>query len=248
MGKNEEYDVKKEVWQCYKIMYRTNFERDFIIDEKHKRRSIDEAFMIGKRVSKKIKFSGETDFNFKCGFSHSIYPRYEKFIINAKNFDKESITKYCKQLEICKKRVHSIVNISLMPQTGGLQLIKAGLGNDRLDRFVWAIHEYYEGNSNLLMSRASYENIDSLKSFLELFNTAVEYCKTMYHIDEALVEKLIKLGKVDIDSAERVVEYMDLAFEFWKQKVDFFYKQESLSEEIKNDLEKINIQLNTYLK
>lgn len=58
-------------------------------------------------------------------------------------------------------------NCSLMLQQGNLQAFKKGIGNDRGDTFIWASNDYFIGNSELVLNRASQENIDTLKKFLK---------------------------------------------------------------------------------
>lgn len=131
-------------------------------------------------------------------------------------------------LELFKDLTGSIVNISLMPQTGNLQSVKQGIGNDRIDTFIWAIDEYYNGNSNLLINHSSYENIEPLRTYLNIFGSnrgIYNYCKTIYHIDESLVDRMIASGKQAIDTSDRIIDFMDLAVEFWQQKLCFLSNQ-----------------------
>lgn len=78
--------------------------------------------------------SGDTDFNFGAGWSHSIYAKFEKYLGNT---PQDYTTLYKRQLEKCEYISKSILNVSLMPQTGNLQAAKKGIGNDRLDTFIW---------------------------------------------------------------------------------------------------------------
>lgn len=41
-----------------------------------------------------------------------------------------------------------------------------------------------------------------------------------------MVKKLIKNGKENIDSGEKVVKYMDLAIEFWQEKSLYFLNKD----------------------
>ncbi len=59
------------------------------------------------------------------------------------------------QLQRCVKLYKSVLNISLMPQTGNLQITKKGIGNDRVDTFIWALDSYYNDETSLLFNNSS---------------------------------------------------------------------------------------------
>lgn len=124
-----EFDVSDLAWLTYKVLYRTE------IDTMDKGR-LHAKFRIGETI---VNMSGETDFNFGEGWASSISNKFEHYIGGV---PKEFENVYKKQLEICIELYHSILNISLMPQTGNLQSTKAGIGNDRLDTFIWALSSY----------------------------------------------------------------------------------------------------------
>ena len=215
---NIEYDVKEESWQLYSCLYKDAIGKiDFNKDVKNNnRRSIETSFTHnGKSV--RLNMSGETDFNFSekkvFGLSCSRIEHYEKYLNKLPNKEK-----YLEQLERCKKKHHSQQNISLMPQTGNFQGVKKHIGNDRLDTFVWALNEYYLRNNYLLFNFSSFDNLPIIKQYLDIFGGVNDYCKSIYFIEEKLVTDLIVSGKKPIDSPERVIEYMNLAEEFWKQK------------------------------
>lgn len=223
-----EFDVSDVAWEIYRLMYAENLPKDFKVFE-NKRKYISEKFKYNTIVSEKINFSGDTDFNFTYGFAHSRLECYENFIIKSNNRKTEMNSD---KLGLLKDLTYSIVNISLMPQTGNLQSVKQGTGNDRIDTFIWAVDQYYRGNSSLLINYSSYQNISPLKSYLNIFggNKGVyNYCKTIYHINESLVDKMIDSGKQAIDTLDRVINFMDLAFEFWCQKLSFLSHQVEIS-------------------
>jgi len=173
-----------------------------------------------------IHLSGETDFNFK----QMHYKRYKKFLeedILYKNF--------ISLLVLCQKLTFTPVNISLLPQTGNLQTVKKGIGSDRLDTFVWALNAYYSNDVCLLLNHSTQENISRLKSYLSSFDDVYDYCKEIYHIDKQLVDDLINSGKQPIDTAERVVDYINLSFSFWSQKYSYITEQQkNITEQQKN--------------
>ena len=123
-------------------------------------------------------------------------------------------------LDDCCNKIYKPENVSILPTHGALQLVKQSIGRDRLDTFIWCIDKHYKGES-LLFNHCAPAYIDELKSFLELFNTAEEYCKCIYHIDEKLTKQLILSGGQPIDSIERIQEYIILANKFWHQKKNY---------------------------
>lgn len=221
---SKEFDVSNIAWETYQLMYAENLPKNFEPIEK-KRKYISENFKYNTIISEKINLSGDIDFNFTRGFAHSRLECYEKIIENSNNCEVEM---YSHKLDLLKDLTYSVVNISLMSQTGNLQSVKQGMGNDRIDTFIWAVDQYYKGDSTLLLNYSSYENIVPLKSYLSIFAGdcgVYNYCKTMYHINESLVDKMIDSGKQAIDTFDRVIYFMDLAFEFWHQKLSFLSHQ-----------------------
>lgn len=74
-------------------------------------------------------------------------------------------------------------------------------------------------NKITALDRSAQGQLPALIIFLSLFNDINEYCKVMYGLtDEAYIDWLCKSGEKDINSAERVEEYLDLAQEFWKRR------------------------------
>jgi len=218
----EEYDIKFGSWQIYSHIYKDNIGEILYDDDviKKKRPYVTRKFNYNGKVSELLDLSGETDFNFSkkkiVGLGDSRYKQYEK-LIKMKYHDDSS--QYIGKLYKCSNKFHSQANISLMPKTGGLQLVKKGVGNDRLDVFIWSLNEYYEkGVTSQIFSNCSCENRTFLKSFLDLFKDVYEYCEAVYHIDKELSHDLCVSGSKMIDSAERVIQYMMLAERFWTQK------------------------------
>ncbi|NMA84056.1 MAG: hypothetical protein GX962_09360 [Epulopiscium sp.] len=236
MGKME-YDISEIAWETYKLLYGSNFK---IIENKN-RLHIESTFSLEGKTTGVLSFSGETDFNFKVAFAHS---RREAYIKHLKDLESsEEKEKYFKvyknKFEICEKLMYSVVNISMMPQTGNLQNTKRGIGNDRIDTFIYVIENYYDGIDNLLMNYSSAENIEFLKQYFKMFSSAKEYCATIYHINESLVDELIESGKNPIDTPERVIQYMNLAYRFWCQKLKFFNGFDKVSDSMKQELNKV---------
>lgn len=226
MNNSEEYDVSNEAWKIYSKVYCENIEimeGDF--HTKRGRPFVKKTFKYNGKESKLLKFSGETDFNFSkkkvFGYGRS---RYEHFKVLLANTSPE----YERKLDECYNKFHSQENISILPQTGNLQFVKKGIGNDRLDTFIWCLNAFYQNQGNLMLNFCSADNITALNSYLHLFSNACEYCSVIYGINQELTLRLITSGKQEIDSPKRVIEYMNLANDFWEQKrnyIDSKFKQ-----------------------
>lgn len=225
---DKEFDDSNIAWETYEIMYKENFS-DWIIDTEKSRKNIAADFMVGNRTIKGINWGGETDFNFTKGFAHSRLESFRKSITDKYIEVDDYCDMYNNNLRICEEMTHSIANISLQAKTGNFQGVKQGIGNDRVDTFVWALDEYYNNNSNLMMNYSSFDNMESIKELLSLFDSAETYCKEIYHINESLVDALIESGKVAINTTERTIAYMNLAIRFWRQKLMFLRGYEELN-------------------
>lgn len=221
-----EYDVSKIAWEAYRLMYKDFFDNGK--EEKNNNRPYLDYHFTHNSKKFSISLSGDTDFNFSNGFAHSRLETYKKFLENKIDYKKYK-DMYSNNLEVFKLLNHSIVNVSLIPKTGNIQNIKQGIGNDRLDTFVWLLDLYYSKKICLFLNFSSYENIDFVKSYFDSFGTIYDYCEKIYHINESLVDDLINSGKKAIDSPERVIEFMNLTIRFWKQKA--LYLSEKATEE-----------------
>lgn len=213
----EEFDTSDLAWVLYKIFY-GGYNK---VECKNGRRYIE--INIDNKI---INMSGDTDYNFGSGWSHSIRNKYENYLSGISPEDNKLL--YKTQLQSCENLYKSILNISLMPQTGNLQSVKKGIGNDRLDTFIWALNSYYIGETSLLFNHSSFHNTLYLKEYLEFFRTdkkdedIYNYCLKIYGIKNyKLVDELIKFGKEAIDSSEKVIAYMNLAYRFWCQKLEY---------------------------
>lgn len=216
-----EYDVKLDAWKLYGSLY-----RDIIGEIKYKdiviegKRPYIEKRMSHNNKSVLLKLSGETDFNFS---SHTIVGLGKSRVKFLEYFTRElndEIEKedFKKRVNNCMKHYHSKMNISLMPQTGSLNLAKQSIGNDRLDTFIWALNEYYVSGNEMILVRSSNENYSLLKEYLDLFDDVYDYCKTIYFISEDLTRNMIEFGTKSINSSQRASDYMKLAERFWEEK------------------------------
>ena len=220
-----EFDTSNEAWEVYKLLYEVNFPDGIELKQNKRRRFIEERITVNNRTSAKpINFSGDTDFNYTKGFAHSRLTAYRKYLKDGKIPGKYAKI-YSNNLTIFEELTYSIVNVSLIPQNGNMQAIKQGVGNDRLDTFIWALDEYYNETSNVLFNHSSANNMPVLKEYLAMYQDVYEYCATVYHINESLVDELIESGKRAVDSPERVIEFMNLTYRFWTQKAKFLRAQ-----------------------
>ena len=220
-----EFDTSNEAWEVYKLLYEANFHDGIELKQNKRRRFIEERITVNNRTSAKpINFSGDTDFNYTKGFAHSRLTAYRKYLKDGKIPGKYAKI-YSNNLTIFEELTYSIVNVSLIPQNGNMQAIKQGVGNDRLDTFIWALDEYYNETSNVLFNHSSANNMPVLKEYLAMYQDVYEYCATVYHINESLVDELIESGKRAVDSPERVIEFMNLTYRFWTQKAKFLRAQ-----------------------
>lgn len=218
----EEFDTSDLAWILYKLFYGIDNDKTIV---KNKERSYMEIVF----GNKSINMSGDTDYNFGPGWAYSIRKKYEGYLGEIPS---EYEKLYNIQLQRCVKLYKSVLNISLMPQTGNLQITKKGIGNDRVDTFIWALDSYYNDETSLLFNNSSFNNTSYLKEYLDLFRTdqkeetIYNYCYKIYGIEShELVDELIMYGKEAIDSPEKVIAYMNCAYRFWCQKLTFIKKK-----------------------
>lgn len=176
------------------------------------------------------RLSGDTDFNFK----KVKFLEYSSLLFNGcKN--KEEFLKSMSKLYECYEMHHTLLNFSLMQTMGNLQHFKSmGLYGDKLDRldsFVFYLNYYYGTDNKETSKLVKYlnenvheENKRILLEYLDSFGDIDKYCSNVYFAGvsneetKKIRKKLVKQGKVNINSAERVIEYMELANEFWNFK------------------------------
>lgn len=135
-------------------------------------------------------------------------------------------------------------NFSLMLVPGELNNVK-GNSRDRMDRFIWLLDGYfkernrykdysgYDKYGHKLLSKAKGKNyreeyqktcLEVIYEYLLLFDNVYDYCKKIYKMDEVVVKLFLKAGeKEDFKTGGDVVEYMQLAEDYWKNKHDFIF-------------------------
>lgn len=200
-------------------------------------------------MGEKIKVSGDCCFNFNI----KKY-RYFADIINngticenvlnklkETNKTEEDYRKYLlSMLKFCKMFHHSPVNIALMPTTGGMNILKQQLANDRFDTFLWILSTYFSGFDSIVLGGSMYvANRSELNEFLKKFNgNIIEYCNKFYPSNTEqndLIREIIESGKRAMISPVDVHRYMVLAYKFWSSRrvenymdeylgVDYFLK------------------------
>lgn len=118
---------------------------------------------------------------------------------------------------------YSPMNISILPQTGGLNNIKQSLGNDRFDTFAYFMNQYYEGIKVPIINAGApsmcIENRLELQDFLDSYNCASEFFADIYGIDESFVNELIESGKYLIMNKKEYCAYIKLACKYWKSRL-----------------------------
>lgn len=183
-----------------------------------------------------VSLSGDVDFNFNM-------THYRKFmqIVNNDDSVNETIKRAIKEILIWLRdnMHHSLINFSLMQSMGNMQGFKGGnfCEGDRLDRFVFFLNEYYHiahkyRTNTSVASNASPQNRDALIAYLNIFVDVYDYCNKIYFltVEEKLINDLIISGSKSIDSAYRVIEYIELAIRFWEVKLKYF-NEKDLSQE-----------------
>lgn len=188
-----------------------------------------------------LRIAGETDINFKKDSGNKKYAYYKQRIEKSK-FSCEEKEKHLCKLAWCERRFHSLENFSLMLVPGELNNVK-GYSRDRMDRFIWLLKGYfderdhnkdnsvYDQFEHKLFSKAKGNNYKGDKTcqeviyeYLSLFSDVYEYCKIIYKMDKEMVERFLESGeKADFKAGEDVVEYMQLAEDYWKSKHKFIF-------------------------
>lgn len=186
-----------------------------------------------------LRIAGETDINFKKDRRNQKYAYYRKLIENR--FSDKEREKYLCKLDWCERQFHSLENFSLMLVPGELNNVKGNL-RDRMDGFIWLLNGYFEernqykDNSDYdkyghkLFAKAKGKNykeeyqktcMEVIYEYLLLFKDVNDYCKKIYKMnDEMMVRRFLESGKKKDFTGEDVVEYMDLAEEYWQKKHD----------------------------
>ena len=170
-----------------------------------------------------IKYGGEIDFNFSAEGKKSKFKNFNTIVEKDEACIDDSIKeKIYKLLKMIKKHHHSIENVSLMPSNGNMQFTKQSIGNDRFNVFKYSGLQCANSNEVFPLQYSSIANAITSKRYMNdiCYDKEQEklvskfYFEKIYNIrdDLGLINSIIESGKKAIDSAERVLEYMDLAY------------------------------------
>lgn len=95
------------------------------------------------------RLGGDCDFNFNEG-------KIASFLLKEKNTHNEGTAHL---FFYCHRMHHTLLNFSLMQATGGMQLFKqVHCNNDRLDRFLFFLNEFYSENDDFILTSAVAHN------------------------------------------------------------------------------------------
>ncbi|WOO86797.1 hypothetical protein RZE82_06655 [Mollicutes bacterium LVI A0039] len=251
-------DSSPTAWKHYIVIYSKILKQ---YSDNYKLNRIKVWLRMGKN-SKEVTMGADTDFTFNSEKQKGNAPYYvfKKIVDNDEEITNKKKETILNLLDECSKQHHSLVNFSIMPQTGGMNNFKS---NYRFDRFINDLNCFYTGVADLGLSDAGeigrHPNIkvpsylkrntcnkQMLIKYLLKFENINCYCSNHYQIDSKFVEKLICFyNKVEetnkhraLKTASQVEEYCNLAKEYWDIREEKF--KEIYSENNEHDI-KINI-------
>jgi len=128
--------------------------------------------------------------------------------------------------------INPLLNISLLISDGNLQGSKQGIGFDRGDTFLWALDQYFNDISEIVLNHATWQMAQRPRDFLEYIKTMANcnphdvifyYCLIFYNLEinisnKELIRDLIHSGSRAIDNEHAAIRYMDLALRFWNAR------------------------------
>lgn len=184
----------------------------------------------------KVRFSGDVLFSFKSKEDEARgkgkkFEHYETLLKSETEFSEKEREYYLELLVFCNKMNYTLHNFGLMPIDGNLQKFKENMCDwDRMDRFVYFVAEYFNGNDQLVLT-SNYRDEEKRKKkvaeckqkVFSVFDDVAKYCKEMYLItDDEYVKELVEFGKQKIERGRDVVRYMELAIKYWVMKDRIF--------------------------
>lgn len=219
---NSEYDRSKEAFEFYVSVYDNKIE---CINNKY-------YYRFGEKSIIEIK--GDIDINFKMQKINYFFD----ILDNVESKSRININKLKNELWKCHERMYEPLNISIMPTSGGLNVLKQTLGFDRLDVFFHALKQYYvEGVSSYIFNfgrnNMAYSELrTALKNFLDSFNcnddkkqAIYKFCKEIYHIEnKKLVDEMCDFGAKAILCPDDIKNYMKLVSKYWRTKEQYYKK------------------------
>lgn len=202
----------------------------------------DKKYTVGNT---KILVNGDVCFNVKLKYD-------KRFTMLGSIIKKEPEPQFNKLNELLSELLYSPMNISILPKTGGLNIIKKNFADDRFDSFVWLISKYYEGVTAPIVNRGTQNvyicNQLSLQEFLDEMDDENRFCLTFYGIPKEFVSKLIDSGKSAIRTYKEFYNFLLLATEFWEIRLKNLKKQNIIKEDEFKSYELILNKLNELLK
>ena len=222
-------DVDEVAWDFYLKYYGESLYKDE-----------EEIFHFSNKVES-IEVNGDVSFNIDSTVFNKGTKLYESILketnVSEELKDSLSVMRY------------SPMNISILPQAGGLNNTKQSLGNDRFDTFAYFMNQYYEGIKVPIINAGApsmyIENRLELQNFLDSYNTAGEFFADIYGIDETFVRELIESGKYLITNKKEYCDYIKLACKYWKSRLEQNKIKNYLSSSM---IEKYQAHLNTILE
>jgi len=218
---SEEYDSSREMWSFYNEIYKkvfNNIQNEKItVEVKGKK---DKRYLRYHKVVEGYQLAGDVCFNFKRTKLKKLIDTV-KCDRNCRENDKNEIINI---IEMVREYHHSVENVSLMLTTGNMQGTKQQIGNDRFDVFCYAIDEYCKGVTSWVLAHSTPQNKGILIDYLNERcddngeKKTIKYFEDIFMLkmdDECLISDLLDSGKKSIDSAERVLEYILLAYRLW---------------------------------
>lgn len=235
----EEADSSIEAWEYYNKIYTEEhwglikeFDIDNIEFNVHVRyyarlkkdSKLNSGFKeISSSKSSSFNFSlaGDCDFN----FNEKKKKLFSELLKDCdKNVDRNEVEGL---LEYCCNMHHNKINFSLMPRTGALNNFKGCMKHksekhsyDRLDVFIYHLNNFFSEGNEDIFKRSTETNKKYIEFYLKNnFEDIYDYCNKIYFIDNRkFIKKLIENGKKAITNANDLIEYMNLAKEYWKIK------------------------------
>lgn len=237
-------DSSPQAWEHYKKYWSGNFDK-YNLDNPCFFNYVSSKKQYGNKPKKKnnclyallknsndykpqLRLGGETDFN----FSDKRAEHFKTLICLEDNNKQENL----KLLKRCQKMHNDYFNFSLMQTMGNMQGFKGRWCEDRLDRFLYFLNQYYElsiedrqknadaiAEKSVIILFATKPNRKYLVEYLNEFSNIYDYCKKVYLIgDEDFVDELIVNGSKPINTGSDVRAYMDIAIRFWEKKERYF--------------------------
>lgn len=244
-----EPDSSPVAWTYFICTYKELFLQEYKSDKYFLKKDDEKAetFWIQQSISKHKRICGTFKYdNYKLVLTSSLLDIEEKHNIGIAgdccfNFNKKKIGLFasllCNETNIELRNIimdlifefhkmhHSPLNFALMPTNGSLNNFKGSDDFDRLTFLLYWINEYYKNQPTRIFSFGKGRPLIALNHFLsKLKNDNKKYHEMFYpEIDENLYIRLLTNGKKDkLKSTKDIIEYLELAIDFWEAKAAYF--------------------------